>query len=120
MKYVDDGKISLTPAVDLSYLIEQQQFDLLSAIEYCDCTPSLSQAVEMKKYAQENGKSYPIRKEAIIDEDTFKRVQKLPDHLRYRGNHFKRRPICLKKQDTVQPFWATPYPTYRLSSGTKP
>ncbi len=49
LQYVDDGKIALTPAVALSYLGEQQQFDLLSAIEYCDCTPSLSQAVEMKK-----------------------------------------------------------------------
>lgn len=49
LQYVDDGRIALTPAVALSYLSEQQQFDLLSAIEYCDCTPSLSQAVEMKK-----------------------------------------------------------------------
>ncbi len=49
LQYVDDGRIALTPAVALSYLNEQQQFDLLSAMEYCDCTPSLSQAVEMKK-----------------------------------------------------------------------
>ncbi len=49
LQLVDDNRIALTPAVALSYLKEQEQFDLLSAIEYCDCTPSLSQAVELKK-----------------------------------------------------------------------
>ncbi len=49
LQLVDDDRIALTPAVALSYLKEQEQFDLLSAIEYCDCTPSLSQAVELKR-----------------------------------------------------------------------
>lgn len=49
LKYVDDGQISFTPAVELSYLNDIEQRDLLQAMELNDCTPSLSQAVRMKK-----------------------------------------------------------------------
>ncbi len=49
LQLVDNDRIALTPAVALSYLKKQEQFDLFSAIEYCDCTPSLSQAVELKR-----------------------------------------------------------------------
>lgn len=53
LKYVDDGQISFTPAVELSYLNDIEQRDLLQAIELNDCTPSLSQAVRMKKLSQQ-------------------------------------------------------------------
>ena len=49
---VDDGKIALTPAVELSYLTKQEQRDLLETMESEDCTPSLSQAIQMKKLSQ--------------------------------------------------------------------
>ena len=49
---VDEGRIALTPAVELSYLSEEQQYSLLDAIEEEDRTPSLSQAVRMKKLNQ--------------------------------------------------------------------
>ena len=49
---VDEGKIALTPAVELSYLSKQQQQDLLETMESEDCTPSLSQAIQMKKLSQ--------------------------------------------------------------------
>ncbi len=52
LKYVDDGQISFTPAVELSYLNDIEQRDLLHAMELNDCTPSLSQAVRMKKLSQ--------------------------------------------------------------------
>ena len=52
LSMVDAGKISLTPAVELSYLTEQEQNDLLETMESEDCTPSLSQAVQMKKLSQ--------------------------------------------------------------------
>ena len=42
LQYVDDGRISFTPAVELSYLNEVEQQDLLEQIEENDCTPSLS------------------------------------------------------------------------------
>jgi ParB family chromosome partitioning protein len=53
LQYVDDGKIALNPAVELSYLTEQEQFDLFSTMGSEDCTPSLSQAQQMKKFSQE-------------------------------------------------------------------
>ena len=49
LQMVDDGKIALTPAVELSYLTKQEQRDLLETMESEDCTPSLSQAIQMKK-----------------------------------------------------------------------
>ena len=52
LSMVDAGRIALTPAVELSYLTGQEQQDLLEAMESEDCTPSLSQAVQMKKLSQ--------------------------------------------------------------------
>ena len=49
---VDNGKIALTPAVELSYLTKQEQRDLLETMESEDCTPSLSQAIQMKRLSQ--------------------------------------------------------------------
>lgn len=49
LQYVDDGRIAFTPAVELSYLNEQEQYDLLEQMELNDCTPSLSQACRFKK-----------------------------------------------------------------------
>ncbi len=55
LQYVDEGRISFTPAVELSYLNEQEQHDLLEQMELNDCTPSLSQACRFKKISQEEG-----------------------------------------------------------------
>ena len=55
LQYVDDGRISFTPAVELSYLNEQEQSDLLEQMELNDCTPSLSQACRFKKISQDDG-----------------------------------------------------------------
>ena len=52
LRMVDDGKIALTPAVELSYLTKQEQRDLLETMESEDCTPSLSQAMQLKKLSQ--------------------------------------------------------------------
>ena len=52
LSMVDAGKIALTPAVELSYLTGQEQQDLLETMESEDCTPSLSQAVQLKKLSQ--------------------------------------------------------------------
>ena len=49
LQLVDDGKIALTPAVELSYLPEKAQTCLLEEMHRNDCTPSLSQAIRIKK-----------------------------------------------------------------------
>ena len=50
---VDERQIAFRPAVELSYLTEGQQYTLLEAMEYNDATPSLAQAIKMKKFMQE-------------------------------------------------------------------
>ena len=49
LEKVDEGRIALTPAVELSYLTEAEQKDLLETIESEDCTPSLTQAIQLKQ-----------------------------------------------------------------------
>ena len=50
---VDERRIAFRPAVELSYLTEEQQYALLEAMEYQDATPSLAQAIKMKKFQQD-------------------------------------------------------------------
>jgi ParB family chromosome partitioning protein len=52
LEKVDEGKIALTPAVELSYLTETEQANLLETMESEDCTPSLSQAIALKQSSQ--------------------------------------------------------------------
>ena len=52
LQMVDDRKIALTPAVDISYLTQKEQADLLETMECEDCTPSVSQAIRMKQLSQ--------------------------------------------------------------------
>ena len=52
LQMVDQGRIALTPAVELSYLTESEQQDLLETMESEDCTPSLSQSQQLKKLSQ--------------------------------------------------------------------
>ena len=53
LEMVDEKRISLTPAVELSYLTEEEQSNLITTIESEDCTPSLSQAQRMHKLSDE-------------------------------------------------------------------
>ncbi len=50
---VDEGKIALRPAVELSYLTVEEQTDLLDTIESEDCTPSHAQAIRMRNLSKE-------------------------------------------------------------------
>ena len=54
LQMVDERRIAFRPAVEISYLPEEQQYTLLEAMEYNDATPSLAQAIKMKKFMQEN------------------------------------------------------------------
>ena len=53
LQMVDDRQIAFRPAVEISYLTEEQQYTLLEAMSYNDATPSLAQAIKMKKFMQE-------------------------------------------------------------------
>lgn len=60
---VDEGRIAFTPAVELSYLNEIEQQDLVEAISECDATPNLSQACRFKKMSSEQG----LTPESIVE-----------------------------------------------------
>lgn len=57
LQMVDEGKIALTPAVELSYLSAEEQDRLLEQMDYADATPSLSQAQRMRRMSQEQALS---------------------------------------------------------------
>ena len=57
LKLVDEERIAFTPAVELSYLPENEQKILAEEIEYTDATPSLSQAQRLRKYSEQGGLS---------------------------------------------------------------
>ena len=76
LQYVDDGRISFTPAVELSYLNEVEQQDLLEKIEENDCTPSLSQACRFKKISQAEGLTPEVIAE-IMSEDKANQKERI-------------------------------------------
>ena len=52
LQMVDDGRMAMSPAVEISFLKEPEQRALLSAMEYCDCTPSHAQSIQLKRLSQ--------------------------------------------------------------------
>ena len=70
---VDEGRIALTPAVELSYLNEWEQRDLLETMVCEDCTPSLSQACRLKKISQEEGLTPEVIVEIMSEEKANQR-----------------------------------------------
>ena len=54
LQLVDENKIAISPAVEISYLRKQEQKDLLETIESEDCTPSHSQAIRMRELSKQN------------------------------------------------------------------
>ena len=76
LQLVDDGKIALTPAVELSYLPEKAQTCLLEEMRRNDCTPSLSQAIRMKKLYQ-TGSLSPEDISTIMQEEKANQQEKI-------------------------------------------
>ena len=76
LQLVDDGRIALTPAVELSYLPEKAQTCLLEEMRRNDCTPSLSQAIRMKKLYQ-TGSLSPEDISTIMQEEKANQQEKV-------------------------------------------
>ena len=53
LQMVDERQIAFRPAVQISYLTEEQQYSLLKAMNYNDAIPSLAQSIKMKKFNQD-------------------------------------------------------------------
>ena len=68
LQMVDDGRIALRPAVELSYLNDWEQQDLLSAIEYADATPSHAQAIKLRRFSAENKLTQEVIESIMCEE----------------------------------------------------
>ena len=68
LEYVDEGRIKMRPAVELSYLDEDSQRDVVEQIDINDCTPSHDQTIRMRKMF-ESGKLTAEAVEAIMSEE---------------------------------------------------
>lgn len=83
LQQVDEGRIAFNPAVELSYLSEQQQRSLLDAMARNDCTPSHAQAIQLKKRSQAG----------ILTQEELDRMLSEPkpnqaEHLRFKREDF--------------------------------
>ena len=68
LQMVDERQVAFRPAVEISYLSEEQQYTLLEAMSYNDATPSLAQAIKMKKFNQD-GKLTDEVIQSIMEEE---------------------------------------------------
>ena len=79
LKMVDEGKIAFRPAVELSYLSKEEQASLLMTMESEVCTPSLAQAIKIKKFSQEGRLNDDVMLSILSEEKpNQKEVYKLP------------------------------------------
>ena len=80
---VDEGKIAFSPAVEISFLTEDEQRILLDAIELNDCTPSHAQSIRLKKLSQD----CVLTKEQIYELMAEEKPNQ-QEHLRFRREDF--------------------------------
>ena len=76
LEFVDEGRIKMRPAVELSYLNEDCQRDLVDEIDLNDCTPSHDQAIRMRKFFEE-GKLTTEAISAIMSEEKPNQREKI-------------------------------------------
>lgn len=76
LEFVDEGKMKMRPAVELSYLDEDSQRDLVDEIDLNDCTPSHDQTIRMRKFFEE-GKLTPEAIQAIMSEEKPNQREKI-------------------------------------------
>jgi ParB family chromosome partitioning protein len=77
---VDEGKIALRPAVELSYLTQDEQKLVYEQILDCDCTPSHAQTIRMRKFSEE-GRLNDAVIETIMQEEKPNQKEKI--HIPY-------------------------------------
>ena len=89
LELVDNGRMAFRPAVEISYLTEDEQRDLVETIDSEDCTPSLSQACRMKKFSQE-GKLDMDTIFAIMTEEKANQKEKIKIPAEHLEKYFSR------------------------------
>ena len=76
LSLVDEGRMKMLPAVEVSHLSEAEQEHLLDAMEAQACTPSHAQAIKMKRYSKE-GSLTPALIRSIMEEEKPNQVEQL-------------------------------------------
>ena len=100
LQMVDDGKIALTPAVELSYLTKLEQRDLLETMESEDCTPSLSQAIQLKRLSQ-SGELDIDRIFDLLREPKANQIEKISFRTEDLRKYFPRSYSAARIQETI-------------------
>lgn len=100
LQMVDEGKIAFTPAVELSYLTEQEQQNILETMKSEACTPSLSQAQRLKKLSQE-GQCDMDAIFAILSEPKPNQTEKLSFKAEDLRSFFPKSYSTQQMQDTI-------------------
>ena len=100
LQMVDEQKIALTPAVELSYLAESEQRDLLETMESEDCTPSLSQSQQLKKLSQ-SGALDMDRILELLQQPKANQEEKLRFDLKYIRHYFPKNYTTERIQKTI-------------------
>ena len=100
LQLVDEGKIAFRPAVELSYLPENEQAALLEAIEAEAATPSLAQAIKMKQFSQ-SGKLTPEVIQSILQEEKPNQREKITFSPKKFESYFKPGTPVQAMEDTI-------------------
>lgn len=100
LEMVDTKKIAFNPAVELSYLKPEEQQDLLEAMDYAQATPSLSQALRLKKLSQE-GKCTLEVMEDIMNEEKKSDLDKVTIKQDVLRKYFPRSYTPKQMEDTI-------------------
>ncbi len=100
LQLMDDGKIAMRPAVELSYLPQEQQQSVLAAIESEDCTPSHVQAMKMRKFCDE-GKLNEDVISSIMQEEKPNQVEQFKISRDKLNKYFKPGTSVQKMEETI-------------------
>ena len=100
LQYVDEGRIAFTPAVELSYLTEEEQRSLSEQMEIQDCTPSLSQACRLKKLSREVGLSSEVIS-VIMGEEKANQKERLKIPMERLRKFFPKHYTAVQMEDEI-------------------
>ena len=107
LKMVDEGKIAFRPAVELSYLSKEEQASLLMTMESEVCTPSLAQAIKIKKFSQEGRLNDDVILSILSEEKpNQKEVYKLPKERLDLINTFRKGRLPKKSKKSYLRRWS--------------
>lgn len=100
LEMVDEGRIALTPAVELSYLTNEEQQLLLNEIEYADATPSLSQAQRLRGFSRQGRLAADVIF-AVISEEKANQKEQIRFHQEEIQKYFPKSYTGKDMQNTI-------------------